>query len=259
MILVIDCGNSAIKWGRNGNGHQNKLQATGSAVHIGRIDAALAELADSMPAAADRVIVSNVAGPVLASGITKVAAERLGKTPEFVNVQAEAHGVRCGYVQLGDFGVDRWVGLIAGRQSANVPVAVINAGTAVTFDALDASGQHLGGLILASPRLMAAELNHRTDQIGAIELPRQAAKGIALLGKTTADGVGNGSMLAVAAALDRAISVIAKALGGQPRAILTGGGALSIRPWLETEVQFEANLVLDGLVLIARDSGSRRA
>jgi type III pantothenate kinase len=120
----------------------------------------------------------------------------------------------------------------------------------VTFDALDAGGQHLGGLILAGPRLAAAALAQATHDIGATPLAGRPPPGIELLGKSTAEAVGNGAMLAVAAALDRACRTVAVMLGAPPRVLLAGGDAPALAPWLETEAELRADLVLEGLALI---------
>ena len=60
------------------------------------------------------------------------------------------------YPQPQSLGVDRWLALIAARQLAPGWACVIDAGTALTIDALDAAGLHLGGLIIPGSRMIEA-------------------------------------------------------------------------------------------------------
>jgi pantothenate kinase type III len=79
----------------------------------------------------------------------------------------------------------------------------------------------------------------------------QRPDGLALLGNSTAAAVGHGGMLAVAAALDRAVATVTMHSGEPPVTLLTGGDAAVLRPWLESDVRFSADLVLHGLAYIA--------
>src|SRR5262249_50802807 len=141
--------------------------------------------------------------------------------PEFVVVRAEQFGVRCAYADPSRLGVDRWVAVLAAHHLAPGAACVIDAGTAVTFDAVDARGQRLGGLILPGPRLLASALDRNTDAIGATHAPGARPLGLDLLGKDTDTAVGNGAMLALTGALERAIAAVERSLGERPKVYLT--------------------------------------
>jgi len=249
MHALVDIGNTRIKWALL-DGRQ--LVARGSAVHREALEAALAVLDTALPLALERVIVANVAGEHVAERVRELAGSRAGTRVEFVATTAERFGVTCAYAEPSRLGVDRWVALLAAHQTAGTG-CVINAGTAVTFDAVDASGQHLGGLILPSARLIASALDRHTKNIGATAPAVGAPAGLELLGKSTDAAVGNGAMLALAAALDRAVVTVARTLGSQPRVYLSGGDAATLRGWLETGVEVRADLVLEGLALFATE------
>jgi type III pantothenate kinase len=250
MHALVDIGNTRIKWALL-DGRQ--LAARSSAVHRDALDAALAVLNAALPRELGRVIVANVAGERVAERLRELVAARAGARVEFVATTAERFGVRCAYAEPARLGVDRWVALLAAHHAAAGAACVINAGTAVTFDAVDAGGQHLGGLILPSARLIAASLDRHTSNIGATAPAAGARAGLELLGKSTDAAVGNGAMLALAAALDRAVGTVARALGTQPRVYLSGGDAAPLRGWLETSVELRADLVLEGLALFAAE------
>lgn len=250
MHAVIDIGNTRIKWALVDGG---QLVAPGSAVHRGALDAALAALDAALPRDLERVIVANVAGEHAADRLRVLARSRARARVELVATTAERFGVRCAYAEPRRLGVDRWVAILAAHRAAGGTACVINAGTAVTFDAVDASGRHLGGLILPGTRLMAMALDRHTSNIGATKPAAGAPAGLELLGESTAAAVGNGTMLALAAALDRAIGTVARAFGAPPRVYLSGGDAASLRAWLETGVELRADLVLEGLALFAAE------
>ena len=251
MQVLVDIGNTRIKWALY-DGKQ--LTQHGSAVHRGAVRAAMQAFAAALPRELTRVLVASVAGDALVEGVHTAVGDR--GSVYFVATSAEAFGVRCAYVEPQRLGVDRWVALLAAHRLAVGAACVIDAGTAVTFDAVAADGEHLGGLILPGARLLAAALDRNTSNIGATPAPAWAPKGLALLGRDTAAAVGHGAMLALAAALDRAVRTVATAVGAPPTVYLTGGDAAQLRDWLETKVEPRADLVLEGLALFAAEHAS---
>ena len=209
-------------------------------------------LTAALPASVTRVLVANVAGHDMTQRLTDIARAHLNLVPEFVATAAHAFGVRCAYADPTRLGVDRWVAVLAAhRFAAGNAACVIGAGTAVTFDAVDAQGQHLGGLIFAGARLAAAALHAQTSAIGATAPAGARPAGLELLGKSTDAAVGNGAMLALSAALDRAVAAVEAALGARAKVFVTGGDGPQLRGWLETDTELRADLVLEGLALFA--------
>lgn len=251
MTVLVDIGNTRIKWASLERG---ALVRRGSAVHRDAPDAAVAELAAALPEK-PRIVVANVAGEPMAERLRAMVAALPQATLELVATEKERFGVRCAYDDPRRLGVDRWVAVLAGFHAARGAACVIDAGTAVTFDAVDASGSHLGGLILPGARLLAAALDRNTSNIGRTLAPASAARGLHLLGRTTDAAVGHGAWLALAAALDRAARTVAEALGTAPAVYLTGGDAEPLVGWLESRVELRADLVLEGLALFAGGAG----
>ena len=251
ITLLVDIGNSRIKWARmNGQG----LIDPGEAAHAESPARALRAMADAQPGEVSRLTATNVGGETMRSALNDLAKEHWGLTPEFVTPREEAHGVRCAYPDPSRLGADRWVALIAARQSAPGAACVIDAGTTVTLDALDPNGRHLGGLIMAGPRIVYAALERETSGIGETSATPGAPVGIEVLGTNTEDAVAKGAMLSLAGALDRALAAVANEVRGAPTVYMTGGDAQVLSAWLETETQYRANLVLEGLAFIAAES-----
>src|SRR6185503_15791565 len=114
-----------------------------------------------------RIIAANVAGERMAAQLAALVAQRPGTSLTLVATAAEQFGVRCAYTEPSRLGVDRWVAVLAAYHAARGAACAIDAGTAVTFDAVDSAGMHLGGLIFPSARLLAAALDRNTSNIGS--------------------------------------------------------------------------------------------
>ena len=230
-----------------------RLADPGEALHIESPSAALRTMLEAQPKGIKRLVATNVGGDSLGSALTEVAIESWGITPEFVTPARERYGVRCAYSDPSRLGADRWAALVAAHRSTRGAACVIDAGTTVTLDALDAKGQHLGGLIMAGPRIVCAALHRETSGIGETRGTPRAPSGVDVLGTSTEDAVANGAMLSVASALDRACGVVSVEVGEQPTVYITGGAARVLSLWLETETQYRADLVLEGLAFIAAE------
>jgi type III pantothenate kinase len=248
MQVVIDVGNTRIKWAQVDDG---RLSKAASAQHRGATERALSTLAAALPRNLSRAIVANVAGDAIARPLAELLRAGWRVVPEFVAVQAEQFGVTCAYSDPSRLGIDRWIAVLAAYHLAPGAACVIDAGTAATFDAVDSHGRHLGGLIMPGPQLLAAALDRNTSDIGATLAAGPPPSGLDLLGKNTDAAVGNGAMLALAGALDRAAEAVETALVERATVFLTGGDALMLRGWLETEVELRADLVLEGLALFS--------
>lgn len=249
-MIVVDAGNTRIKWASVGP--DGALLEGGLAPHRDAPEAAVAQLAAALPRAASSVWIANVAGPELGRRLAAAVRERLGLDPRFAKVVSEQLGVRCAYAEPARLGVDRWLGVLAAHHRARGPACIVGAGTAVTFDAVDAGGTHLGGLIFAGARLAARALEQNTADIGptaAAAAPPPAGR--LPLGRSTEEAVGFGSMLALASAVDRAAGHVRDALGAPPVVYLTGGDAAALAAWLTTPHELRADLVLEGLALAA--------
>lgn len=251
MTVVVDIGNARVKWARVERG---ELSSPGEALHLDDPETAFASLARALPGEAGRIVATNVAGEDMGSRFVAMADAHWGLHPELIEPVAERLGVTCAYADPRRLGADRWVAVLAAHHLTPGAACVIDAGTAVTLDAVDGDGQHLGGLIMVSPRFAAAALNSETSGIGQTVVSGEAPLGLMLLGRTTDEAVAHGAMLSLAAAVDRAVAVVAKALDAEPLVLVTGGDGQALLPWLETRAQYRAHLVLEGLALIAAQS-----
>jgi len=252
VILLVDIGNSRIKWACLIKG---KLEYHGSAVRGKDKDAFVADLEQhwrkvKKPKA---IVVSNVAGGVYAEALTAWASERWQLQPHFVVAEHQAFEITNAYNKAERLGADRWASLIAARRHVSGPVCIIDAGTAVTIDVLNAKGVHQGGLIIPGLTMMRHALLEQTeDLLPATATP--ASGDISLLARDTQDGVNGGTLYALVAVIDRVVADVRTELGTELARIITGGDAETLLPLLAGNYHHHPELVLEGLAVIAEAS-----
>lgn len=235
-ILAIDAGNTRIKWGlHDGAGWIGRgALATGD----------IANLGGALPAAA-HAVASNVAGEPVRAALDAWAASR-GVALRVIRAAARQLGVANGYNEAIQLGSDRWAALVAAHRLEPGDKLVVNAGTALTVDALAASGDFLGGLIVPGPALMRLALDRGTAAL------RQAPGAFTEFPRSTPDAIASGAIQACAGAIARMAEAMAHRGAAPGRIILSGGAAAELAAHLPLPHSLHENLVLDGLVLIAR-------
>ena len=246
MILLLDIGNSCMKWAFLQDG---ELVDPGSVLRMERDFKDLAKANWTDCATPERVLVSNVAGPSVKKSVTLWVKRHWKLAPEFIQAEAQACGVHNAYHEPRKLGSDRWAALIGARHLEGGPVCVIDCGTAITIDALAADGHHLGGLIVPGLGLMARALVDRTPDIHE---PSAGNPGeVALFARDTDNAVTGGALYAAASLLDRAIADTAAELGPGLNVIITGGDGPRIAQLLRFQTRLEPQLVLKGLACMA--------
>jgi type III pantothenate kinase len=244
-VLLVDIGNTRVKWARFANGRLHKQRA---AAHAGWRAQDFAEKLLGRARGVERIIVASVASERL-DGRLGAAARVLGVAPQFVVTTRHMGGVTTAYAQPWRLGVDRIVAAIAAhRMARRRAVCVVDVGTAMTIDLIDATGGHLGGAIIPGPRLMVESLLHSTS--GILHRSGGKARGRSLFARDTRAGIERGALYACAAVVDRAVAEARRALGSSPLVLLTGGAAPAISPLVRSTHSGIPDLVLRGLVAL---------
>lgn len=247
MKLLVDVGNSRVKWARLTD---RKLRARAAfAYQDANLRAALHRAWRDLPAP-DGIYVANVAGRAAAVGVTAVARQLWGARPVFVKVRRRGHGVVNAYHDLSQLGVDRWLALIAAWNLHRSPVCVVSCGTAVTIDGVSATGRHLGGLIIPGLIMMQDRLNAATHGIRIRTGRRLRIR----FGRSTADCVRHGATRAVVALINDAVAELSRKYGGSLARVITGGDGRRIESLLRERFDYDPHLVLRGLMLAAEDT-----
>ncbi len=242
--LLVDAGNTRLKWGVLENG---EIHATGHVFQADIAEHGLSSLTMRLPSEAGRVLVSNVAGQRFATRLAGVLSAHYDCDVRFAQVAREALGLRNAYDDVRQMGVDRWVAMVGAWREFGHALVVVDAGTAVTIDAIDGAGQHLGGQILPGFGLMSRALGKETSDIPVFERDAWSApRDLGIFGSSTEAGVMQGAANAVTGAVDRAISVL-RSSAYDPVTVLTGGDASAMLQALADAPEHRPNLVLEGL------------
>jgi len=268
--LLIDAGNSRVKWMMLDAAHEGAVAAVGVFNHGDESSQRAVLAAHAAPV---KALISNVAGPDAAKRIGKLIAEVWPELPcEWVRSCAQQGGVTNGYTNPSELGTDRWCGMIgahAAYPGENLLIATL--GTATTVEALRADGYFAGGLIAPGWTLMMESLGQRTAQLptlGAADAADAARKRRAMDGAEhiggafacdTRTSLSEGSLAAQAAFIEYAWREAQSLFGAPVRCILGGGAADAIGAALRIPITRHDGLVLAGLALIAGDAGQRVA
>jgi type III pantothenate kinase len=243
MILLLDVGNSRVKWAVFDG---KALHAPEAREHGGRPGALLESVALPLTEA---VWVSNVTGAEHEGPIADAVDAQCGARAQFARTRRDWSGLRVAYGQPERLGVDRWLAMAAIWIETEKPFCVVNAGTALTFDEVRRAGRHAGGLI--APGLTTA-LN-AVRGATRFALARDAGAFIEGLGTDTESCVRQGALYACAGMVERAARDV---LGMK---VLTGGDAATLRPHIGKDWTVRPNLVLEGLLAYAQnETGVRR-
>ena len=245
--LLMDVGNSRIKWGVLDDG---EIRRTGHVAQDRIRDSGLQALTTRIPHDVERVLVSNVAGTAFATRLSGVVGMHCGCDVRFAHTERSGWGVTNGYKQPRRMGVDRWVAMVGAWGELQAACLVVDAGTAITIDAIDGSGRHLGGQINAGVEMMMQALSSSTSDIPSVKPASRSVDGdLRLFATSTADAVREGARNAVAGAVDRAFRAL-QSTAYEPVLVLTGGDASRILNALCETPLHRPHLVLQGLAIM---------
>ena len=247
--LLFDVGNTRLKWGLLEKGRIGK---TGSITHQKLHDSGFGSLTSHLPRDVDRVLVSNVAGQTFATRLSGIIGMHCNSEVHFARAEREAFGLTNSYRRPRRIGVDRWVAMIGARAEFGGALCVVDAGTAVTIDAIDRERHHLGGIIVPGLALMANALHLNTSEIPLAKRGASLiATGMSTFANTTEGAVQNGALTAICGAVERSVQAMRSA-GFRPKVVLTGGDASRILKLLDANVLHRPNLVLQGLAFMVQ-------
>jgi type III pantothenate kinase len=263
MNLLIDIGNTSLRWALFPSGQDGNGLGPMSAVRHGRaVPPDLLAAWESLEPP-ERVLIGNVGGAAVGEAVARVIRAYWGCEPEFAQTRQDCLGLRVAYPEPERLGVDRWLALLAAHghcaQSASGIAAalVVDVGTAATFDCLAPGGLHLGGLILPGIAMM------RDSLLAGTHIPHGEPEPAPEPWATdTGAAVTTGSLHALAALAERVhqrlwerLSVTAGVQTPPPALLLTGGDAPSIAPLIARPLELVPDLVLRGLARLTPGHG----
>lgn len=246
MKLLVDLGNSRVKWAWLEGG---VLADDGTAVHGRRPLDGLPPVLQAARYRPEEILVASVAAPALASSLNHALQARFAVPIRLAATEESALGVRNGYVQPGQLGVDRWLAMLAAFAQRRTAVCVVDAGTAMTVDVVAADGAHQGGFIVPGLALMREVLLGRTGGIAPAAATLVAGPDARFLGRDTEGCISRGGLFAAACLVEGCMKALPA--GGMEGAhlVLTGGDAGVLATALDRPAEIRPLLVLEGLAI----------
>ena len=249
MQLYVDWGNSRIKWCLMPAGNRNINDAdlgvqthhNTSAFNVA-LDAACCQYGNF-----DRAWIGATADKHME--ITAcLHSQQATATLHFAQVQRTWKGLRNGYCQPHQLGIDRWLAMIAGYvEFPRKALLIVDAGSALTLDAVNAQGEHLGGYIVAGAARLAGALHDIPTLAEYAEEERfsepQKHYSHSHFGQSTAECLDFGLQMMLCAFIERSLD----ALRTSAKVLLCGGDAPWLQAGLSIPVHHHPHLVLQGL------------
>lgn len=136
------------------------------------------------------------------------------------------------------------------------PLIVIDAGTAVTVDAVSAEPCFLGGMIFPGAVTMLRTLSEQTAALPDLSETRSSdrlhVQRLGQIGRSTEEAILYGVYQTQVCTLRSVVKKMASELGDHPEVFITGGGIVELLEWLPEEWEHVPDLVLRGALEIGR-------
>ncbi len=255
-FLALDVGNTRLKWGVYESPAPGAKLLGSGAVFLENIDRLTDEDWRDLPEPT-HMLGCIVAGEAIRRRVEE-QMELWDITPHWAVSSAAEAGMTNGYDHPTRLGADRWVAMIGAharmRQTngnAPKPMVVVMVGTAVTVEAIDASGKFLGGLILPGHGIMLRALESGTAGL------RVPTGEVCEFPTNTSDALTSGGTFAIAGAVERMVHHVRQHCGAEPACYMTGGAGWKMAPSMSVQFELVDSLIFDGLLEIAKQRLAR--
>src|SRR5207248_442679 len=249
MLLVIDIGNTNTSLGVFDSEalvtHWRLTTARERTVdEWGVLTRNLFALAELNFKSIDAIAIASVVPP-LNFTLKRMAEVYFQATPLFVDHTIDT-GVPILYEPPSDVGADRIVDAVAAIRKYGAPCIVVDFGTATTFDAINAMGAYLGGVISPGITISSDALFERAAKLPRVEIKRPEK----VIGSATVEAMQSGLYYGYVGLVDDILRRMIAELGGSPRVIATGGLAPLIAKGSRYVEIVDETLTLEGLRLV---------
>ena len=247
MILLVDLGNSFLKWVFFNSGvleyYSREKIENSNVVQI--LDKCWPVL--DKP---ERILISSVASSAQYSKLVEWCKNKWRLAPERIISVSSAYGVKNCYSEPAKLGSDRWLAMIAAYQRYKGNICIIDCGTAITADIVLANGKHYGGYIVPGLYLTQQTLLNETAGISGIPM-KPDNKILLEPGTSTTECIQRGAIITAVGFIEKIHNYLAHQFEDKFTYLITGGDAEYLIPHLSVNVYHVPLLVLDGLAVIA--------
>ena len=253
MLLVIDCGNTNIVFALYDKDMQvacwrissdNRRSSDEYVVWLTQ----LMTLKNIDVNDVDGVVIASVV-PDIQPKLVALAQRAFDQQPLCVGDAAVDLGISVNIDRPEQAGADRLVNAVAAAAHHQLPVVIIDFGTATTLDLIGPDGSYEGGVIAPGVNLSVEALYMATAR-----LPRIAVKpwpaDMPVLGTDTVSAMHSGVFWGYVGMVEGLLGRLRQAHGAALPAIATGGLAQLFAEHIDDSLIVDADLTLKGLVRI---------
>jgi len=244
--LLIDLGNSSCKFAIEKEGKIQKYQSQRYGP-FGKLYS-VKSLCDQFDHAKS-VVISSVLSIEMNAQIRETLVSDGVKNIYFLDPVENSFGIKLAYADPSTLGADRVAAMIGVKEKYTGMSCIVDIGTAVTIDALDANGIHQGGVIFPGVEGMKKALLATTK----IESDQKSEVKFNVLSNTTENAMHSGCMSAWVGGVEYVVNHMTSHYDGFDQVILTGGDAELLKSSLSFSVCIDDTLVLDGLKVVSQN------
>jgi type III pantothenate kinase len=183
--------------------------------------------------------------PPLETSLTAMARRYFQVSPMFVTGRTET-GLNVLYDNPREVGADRIVNAVAALAKYGGPCIVVDLGTAITFDAVSANAEYLGGIICPGIGISIQGLFTKTARLPMVDF-RPPEK---LIGTNTVASMQSGLYFGNIAMIDGIVEQMIREMGADTKTVATGGQASLITAGSRLVKIADEDLTLEGLRII---------
>ncbi|MDE3131788.1 MAG: type III pantothenate kinase [Acidobacteriota bacterium] len=251
-LLVVDVGNTQTHFGVFEPGAEVVAEhwrfasdRESTADELAALLASLLALRGLSLAGVGATIVSSTV-PQLSDQWRTVAARYLGHEALVVG-PALRTGMPIRTENPHEVGADRLVNAVAAYARTGASCVVVDFGTAITYDAVSADGEYLGGIITPGVEISLEALSERAAKLPIVELTEPRA----VIGRSTVEAIRSGIAFGFAGQVEGIVRRLREELGEDTRVIATGGFSTVMFPFIKGTIdEIDELLTLTGLRLI---------
>ena len=176
----------------------------------------------------------------------RFSIEFLNMKPLFLRYNTKC-GISLDISNPSEIGADRIANSVAAAVVYPQGSFIIDSGTAITLDIVTPDKKYIGGAIMPGIMISMEAMSLRTAKLPRFELDRP----LHAIGKSTLEGLTSGVFYGFVGMVDRVIEESLKEVDFKPKIIATGGLAGAIASASNYISEFDRDLTLKGLKIIA--------
>ena len=183
------------------------------------------------------------------------AAWKHWRLKAFELTHSTLRGLGVDYPRPATIGADRLANALAARRHWGAPVVVVDFGTAVTFDVVDARGNYAGGIIAPGLAAMTDYLHERTALLPRVRIRETRS----IVGRSTEEAMLIGAVHGYRGLVRGLLTELKRKLKTRRLPVLaTGGYAELIAARMPEITRVEPELTLEGLRLAWQGRHAKR-